>query len=144
MAIYLKQNIFFVTDQTPCPYPTGSLPAYFWHWCMEWSIVGVLSKPLIIEEIWPGRGLNLGLPNDTPVLYPLLQELMLWVWAFYIPTYVFTYVFKIIFDTIVTNLNTFGTVITCLYFWIWDLNPRASVPEANTVTTPPGPFLDIL
>jgi hypothetical protein len=28
-------------------------------------------------ENWPGRGLNPGLPNDTPVLYPLLHKLML-------------------------------------------------------------------
>jgi hypothetical protein len=45
---------------------------------MEWSTVWVLSKPLITKEIWPGKGLDPGLPNDTPVaLYPLLHELML-------------------------------------------------------------------
>jgi hypothetical protein len=36
-----------------------------------------LCKPLISEENWPGQGLNPGLPNDTPALYPLLYELML-------------------------------------------------------------------
>jgi hypothetical protein len=30
----------------------------------------VLTKPFITEEIWPGRGLNPGLPYGTPVLYP--------------------------------------------------------------------------
>jgi hypothetical protein len=44
---------------------------------MEWSTEWVLSKPLITEEIWPGQGLNPGLPNDTPALYQLLHELML-------------------------------------------------------------------
>jgi hypothetical protein len=44
---------------------------------MEWSTVWVLTKPLITEEIWPGQGLNPGLPNDTPAFYPLLHELML-------------------------------------------------------------------
>jgi hypothetical protein len=39
--------------------------------------VWVLTKPLITEENWPGRGLNPGLPNDTPALYPLLHKLML-------------------------------------------------------------------
>jgi hypothetical protein len=39
--------------------------------------VWVSTKPLISEENWPGRGLNPGFPNDTPVLYPLLHELML-------------------------------------------------------------------
>jgi hypothetical protein len=34
-------------------------------------------KPLITEEIWPGQGLNPGLPNYTPLLYPLLHQLML-------------------------------------------------------------------
>jgi hypothetical protein len=72
-----KRTIFFVTDQTPRPYPTRSLPAQFWHRCTEWSTVWVLSKPLITEENWPGQGLNPGLPNDTPALYPLLHELML-------------------------------------------------------------------
>jgi hypothetical protein len=80
MAVSLKENNwFFITDQTPRPYPTRSLPTQFWHWCMEWSIVWVSTKPLITEEIWPGWGLNLGLPNDTPALYPLLHELTL-VW----------------------------------------------------------------
>jgi hypothetical protein len=68
---------FFVTDQTPRPYPTRSLPAQLWHRCTEWSTVWVSTKPLISEENWPGRGLNPGLPNDTPALYPLLHELML-------------------------------------------------------------------
>jgi hypothetical protein len=36
-----------------------------------------LTKPLITEEIWLGQGLNWGLPNDTPALYPLLHELVL-------------------------------------------------------------------
>jgi hypothetical protein len=44
---------------------------------MEWSTVWVSTKPLITEENWLGRGLNLGHPNDTPALYPLLHELML-------------------------------------------------------------------
>jgi hypothetical protein len=44
---------------------------------MEWSTVWVSSKPLITEENWLGQGLNLGLPNDTPALYPLLHKLML-------------------------------------------------------------------
>jgi hypothetical protein len=39
--------------------------------------VWVSSKPLITEENWLGQGLNPGLPNDTPALYPLLHELML-------------------------------------------------------------------
>jgi hypothetical protein len=39
--------------------------------------VWVQTKPLITEENWPGQGLNPGLPNDTPALYPLLHELML-------------------------------------------------------------------
>jgi hypothetical protein len=73
---------FFITDQTPRPYPTRSLPAQFWHWCTEWSTVWVLSKPLITEENWPGRDLNPGLPNDTPALYPLLHELMLGIQTF--------------------------------------------------------------
>jgi hypothetical protein len=70
---------FFVTDQTPCPYPTRSLPTQLWHRCTEWSTVWVSTKPLISEENWPGWGLNPGLPNDTPALYPLLYELMLWL-----------------------------------------------------------------
>jgi hypothetical protein len=38
MAVSLKENnCFFVTDQTPRPYPTRSLPAQLWHWCREWS-----------------------------------------------------------------------------------------------------------
>jgi hypothetical protein len=64
-------------DQTPRPYPTRSLPAQLWHRCTEWSTVWVSTKPLITEENWPGWGLNPGLPNDTPALYPLLHELML-------------------------------------------------------------------
>jgi hypothetical protein len=44
---------------------------------MEWTTVWVSTKPLITEEIWPGQGLNPGLPNDTPVLYPLPHKLML-------------------------------------------------------------------
>jgi hypothetical protein len=38
---------------------------------------GPCHKPLITEEIWPGQRLNPGLPNITPVPYPLLHELML-------------------------------------------------------------------
>jgi hypothetical protein len=64
-------------DQTPCPYPTRSLPAQFWYQFTEWSNVWVSTKPLITEGIWPGRGLNLRLPNDTSALYPLLHELVL-------------------------------------------------------------------
>jgi hypothetical protein len=37
---------------------------------MEWSIVWVSTKPLITEEIWPGRGSNPGLDNETLALYP--------------------------------------------------------------------------
>jgi hypothetical protein len=42
---------------------------------MEWSKVRESAKPF--EEIWPGQGLNPGLPNDTKAIYPLLNELML-------------------------------------------------------------------
>jgi hypothetical protein len=88
MAVSLKENnCFFVTDQTPRPYPTRSLPAQFWHRCTEWSTVWVLSKPFITEENRPGRGLNPGLPNDTPALYPLLHKLMLHIAHYYIFTY---------------------------------------------------------
>jgi hypothetical protein len=31
----------------------------------------------LTEELWPGRSLNPGLPNNTRALYPLLLELML-------------------------------------------------------------------
>jgi hypothetical protein len=72
-----EQLFFFITDQTPCPYTTRSLPAQLWHRCTEWSTVWVSTKPLITEENWPGQGLNPGLPNDTQALYPLLHELML-------------------------------------------------------------------
>jgi hypothetical protein len=82
MAVSLKENNwFFVTDQTPPPYPTRSLPAQLWHWCMEWRTVWVSTKPLITEENLPGQGLNPGLPNDTPALYPLLHKLMLTFYA---------------------------------------------------------------
>jgi hypothetical protein len=78
MTVSLKENNwFFVMDQTSCPYPTRSLPAQFWHRCMEWSTVWVSSKPLSTEGNWLGQGLNLCLPNDTLALYPLLHELML-------------------------------------------------------------------
>jgi hypothetical protein len=78
MAVSLKENNwFFVTDQTPRPYLTRSLPTQLWHRCTEWSTVWVSTKPLITEENWPGRGLNPGLPNDTLALYPLHHELML-------------------------------------------------------------------
>jgi hypothetical protein len=30
MAVSLKENIFFVTDQTLCHYPTSSIPTQFW------------------------------------------------------------------------------------------------------------------
>jgi hypothetical protein len=70
-----KRTIFFVTDQTPRPYPTRSFPTQFQHQWPEWSTVWVSTKPLLTEEIWPGRGLNLGLPNEKPALYPLLHEL---------------------------------------------------------------------
>jgi hypothetical protein len=36
-----------------------------------------LKKALITEELWPGRGLNPGLPNETPALCPLLHVLTL-------------------------------------------------------------------
>jgi hypothetical protein len=49
----------------------------FFHRCTEWSTVRVSTKPLITEGNWPGQGLNQGLPNDTPALYPLRHELML-------------------------------------------------------------------
>jgi hypothetical protein len=39
--------------------------------------VWVLTKSLITEEIWPGQGLNPGLPNHTPAIYQLLHELIL-------------------------------------------------------------------
>jgi hypothetical protein len=73
-----RENFCFIKDQTPCPYLTRSLPTQFWHWYTEWSTMWVSSKLLITEEIWPGQGLNLGLPNDTPPLYPLLHKLMLY------------------------------------------------------------------
>jgi hypothetical protein len=74
MAVYIviDKNVF-VTDQTPCPYLTGVSPPSF---DTEWSNVLISAKPLMTEEIWPGRGLNPGLPNDTPALYPLLHELI--------------------------------------------------------------------
>jgi hypothetical protein len=64
--------LFFLMDQIVCPYPTRSLPTQFWHWCMEWSTVWVSSKLWITEEIWPVRGLNLGLPNDTRDCFSLV------------------------------------------------------------------------
>jgi hypothetical protein len=57
--------VFSLRQKTPRPYPTRSLSIQFWHWCIEWSFVLVSSKPLIAEEILPGRGLIPGLPNDT-------------------------------------------------------------------------------
>jgi hypothetical protein len=66
---------FFVTDQTLRPYPTRSLPPSLDTGAQ--TTVWVLSKPLITEDIWPGQGLNPGLPNDTLALYPLLHEFML-------------------------------------------------------------------
>jgi hypothetical protein len=44
-----ENNWFFITDQTPCLYPTRSLPVQFWHWCTEWSTVWVSTKPLIMK-----------------------------------------------------------------------------------------------
>jgi hypothetical protein len=35
---------FFVTDQTPCPYLTRSLPAQLWHRCTEWSTEWVSTR----------------------------------------------------------------------------------------------------
>jgi hypothetical protein len=52
-----------------------TLLAQLLHWCMERSNVWVSTKPLITEEFWPGRGLNPGLPNDTPALCPLFHKL---------------------------------------------------------------------
>jgi hypothetical protein len=43
----VARSWFVITDQTPSPYPTRSLPTQFWHLCTEWSTVLVLSKPLI-------------------------------------------------------------------------------------------------
>jgi hypothetical protein len=74
-----EQCFFFITDQTPCPYPTKSLPTQFWHWCKEWSYVLLLPKPLTAKEILLCRDLKPGLPKDTPALYPLIHELLLFV-----------------------------------------------------------------
>jgi hypothetical protein len=93
-------------DQTPFPYLTRSLPAQFWHRCMECSNVWVSTKSLITEEIWPGQGLNLGLPSDTPALYPLLQELMLK--SFY-------FSFSILFSFSVATCDLFDKM--GLVFW---------------------------
>jgi hypothetical protein len=49
-----------------------SLPSYDTSVRNGVPTVWFLTKPLITEEIWPGRGLNPGLQNDTPALYPLL------------------------------------------------------------------------
>jgi hypothetical protein len=76
-SVSQREQLVFIMDWTPYPYPTRSLPAQFWYQCTEWSTVWVLSKPLITIENWPGWGLNLDLPYDTLVLYPLLHELML-------------------------------------------------------------------
>jgi hypothetical protein len=62
----------------------------------------MLSKPLITEENWPGRGLNLGLPNDTPALYPLLHELML----------ISNFKFKTVSDTVEGITNEMANYIT--------------------------------
>jgi hypothetical protein len=75
VSLFWGQRGFFATDQTLIRLGIFA----FWHQCMEWSNVWVSTKPLITDEIWPGRGLNLGLPNDSPELCPLLHELMLWV-----------------------------------------------------------------
>jgi hypothetical protein len=74
---FLKENKwYFIMNQTARPYPTWSLPAQFLHRMSTYEcIMWVLTKPLITEEIWPGRGMNPGLTN--PVLYPLLHKLML-------------------------------------------------------------------
>jgi hypothetical protein len=44
---------------------------------MEWKNAWVSTKQLITEEIWSGQGLNPGLSNNTPALYPLLHKIML-------------------------------------------------------------------
>jgi hypothetical protein len=64
-----EQLFFFVTDQSPHPYPTRSLPSQCWQRCTERSIAWVSTKPLITGEIWPGWDLNLGFPSDTPALF---------------------------------------------------------------------------
>jgi hypothetical protein len=76
-VLQLESNWFFIAGQTPYPYPTSSLHIQFWHWCTQLSVVWVLTKQSIAEEMWPGRGLNPDLPRETPALYPLLHELML-------------------------------------------------------------------
>jgi hypothetical protein len=44
VAVFLSRTIcFFITDQTPCPYPTRSLPAQFWLPCSQWSIVWAIN-----------------------------------------------------------------------------------------------------
>jgi hypothetical protein len=54
-SVSQRQQLFFGMDQTPCPYPTRSLPAQLWHLCMEWSTVWVSIKPwkkIGLAEIW--------------------------------------------------------------------------------------------
>jgi hypothetical protein len=43
-----------------------------------------LVKAIITEEIWPGRGLNPGLQNDTLALCPLLHDLILNSWLLFV------------------------------------------------------------
>jgi hypothetical protein len=77
MAVFSKQTIvFFITDQTSCPYLTRSLPPSFDTGPQNGVLCGSQQRQ-INEELWPGQGLNPGLPNDTPALYPQLHELML-------------------------------------------------------------------
>jgi hypothetical protein len=57
--------------------------------------VWVLTKPLITEENWLGRGLNPVLANDTPALYPLLHELMLNISFLFKAALTFTYIYSL-------------------------------------------------
>jgi hypothetical protein len=76
-SVSQREQLFFVTEQTPRPFPSRSLSAQLWHPYTECSTVWVSSKPLITEENWPCWGLNPGLPNDTLALYPLLHKFVL-------------------------------------------------------------------
>jgi hypothetical protein len=67
--LWIKLHALIRLGVSPPSFETGALNGVLTVW--------VLTKPLISEENWPGRGLNPGLPNDTPALYPLLDELML-------------------------------------------------------------------
>jgi hypothetical protein len=78
-----RTNVFFLQIKLHALIRLGvSLPSFDTGAHMEWSTVWVSTKPLITEENWPGQGLNPGLPNDTPALYPLLHELMLTYYTF--------------------------------------------------------------